>query len=132
MTRFFISIEEAINLTRFAIQNGGSSEIFVPKMKSILIKDVFCYLRPEYIPDETPVKQGEKMHEEMLSEPELLNTHDLGSFLAVNCNGNNTYLDHFPKVKMKSYRSDTSEKFTKDEFLDKVNTSMITEINKLF
>ena len=40
MTRFWITIEEAIELTRFAATNGVTNEIFVPKMQSLEMQEV--------------------------------------------------------------------------------------------
>ncbi len=132
MTRFWLTIEEAVDLTRAAIERTMGSEIFVPKLKMLPVGKVFSYLCPKHNLKITGKRPGEKTHEMMVSDHELSSTHDVGSHYVINTNGTNNWFQKFPKIKLSKYTSDVVEEFSKEEFLEKLNSSIINDINKIF
>lgn len=132
MTRFWLTIEEGVNLVKTAIEKGSGSDIFIPKLKMLSIGKVFEYLCPNRKFETLGFRTGEKKHEMMVSEHELNNTFDVKTHFVINANGNNPWLNKYPKIKLRQYTSDVVEEFTKEEFLEKVNGSIINEINKIF
>ncbi|WP_417457298.1 UDP-N-acetylglucosamine 4,6-dehydratase (inverting) [Kordiimonas sp.] len=78
MTRFWITLEEAVNFTMscFPIMRGG--EIFVPKIPSMRIPDLIEALAPGMAIKHVGIRPGEKLHEIMITEHNARNTIDLG------------------------------------------------------
>ncbi|MCW3807462.1 UDP-N-acetylglucosamine 4,6-dehydratase (inverting) [Plebeiibacterium marinum] len=83
MTRFNISLEEGVRLVFFSIENALGGEIFVPKIPSYRITDVAKAIAPECKLKEVGIRPGEKLHEEMITETDSLNTIELGKYYAI-------------------------------------------------
>jgi len=83
MTRFNILLEEGVNLVFFALGNALGGEIFVPKIPSYRILDVARAIAPECKIEIIGIRPGEKLHEEMISETDAMNTIDLGKYYAI-------------------------------------------------
>jgi FlaA1/EpsC-like NDP-sugar epimerase len=83
MTRFNITLEEGVNLVLFAFQNMWGGEIFVPKIPSYRITDVAEAIAPGCRTEITGIRPGEKLHEEMITETDALNTIDLNSYFVI-------------------------------------------------
>ena len=83
MTRFNISLEEGVRLVFFAIENALGGEIFVPKIPSYKILDVAKAIAPNCTFKEVGIRPGEKLHEEMITETDSLNTIELGKYYAI-------------------------------------------------
>jgi UDP-N-acetylglucosamine 4,6-dehydratase/5-epimerase len=125
MTRFWLTIEDAISLVRTALHSERSGTVFVPKLKSLRIDQLFEVLRPDLDVDIIGPRQGEKIHEKMITEEDLKRTvFDIDS----GCYIIDAFLDDASQknlVKIKSYTSDVVEKFTAKEFYSKIESSMI-------
>ncbi|MBP1644447.1 MAG: pseB [Bacteroidetes bacterium] len=83
MTRFNISLEEGVALVMFAIDNHLGGEIFIPKIPSYNIVDVAKAIAPNIQLKEVGIRPGEKLHEEMITVTDALNTIDLGKYYAI-------------------------------------------------
>jgi UDP-N-acetylglucosamine 4,6-dehydratase (inverting) len=83
MTRFNISLQEGVDLVMFAIGNHLGGEIFIPKIPSYKILDVATAVAPDCKIEVVGVRPGEKLHEEMLTETDSINTIDLGDKYAI-------------------------------------------------
>lgn len=83
MTRFNISLQAGVDLVMFAIGNHLGGEIFIPKIPSYKIMDVATAIAPSCETTVVGVRPGEKLHEEMITETDSLNTIDLGDFYAI-------------------------------------------------
>lgn len=83
MTRFNISLEEGVRLVFFAIENALGGEIFVPKIPSYKIEDVAKAIGPECELKDVGIRPGEKLHEEMITETDSLNTIEFGNYYAI-------------------------------------------------
>ena len=83
MTRFWIKVDNVMNviLNGLEIMEGG--EIFVPKMKSLKVIDVLSTLAPECRLENVGVRPGEKMHEILITEYEAKRAKDVGEMYAV-------------------------------------------------
>jgi UDP-N-acetylglucosamine 4,6-dehydratase/5-epimerase len=70
MTRFWISLEQAVTFVvdSFAMMQGG--ELYVPRIPSMRIMDLAEAIAPTAATHETGVRPGEKVHEEMISAEE--------------------------------------------------------------
>ena len=90
MTRFIMSLEEAVDLVLFAFEHGESGDILVQKAPACTIKtqaEAVCEL---FGGDKENIKvigirHGEKMYETLLTNEECSNAIDLGNFYRVPC-----------------------------------------------
>jgi UDP-glucose 4-epimerase len=87
MTRFLMSIEEAVDLVLYAFQNGNQGDRFVKKSPSAKIGDLARAMK-EIFEVENEIKiigtrHGEKMHETLLTKEEHLVSEDLGDFYRI-------------------------------------------------
>ena len=83
MTRFNISLIDGVKMVMHALENAWGGEIFIPKISSYRILDVAKAIGPEC---ETPIvgiRPGEKIHEEMITSSDSLNTYDLGKYYSI-------------------------------------------------
>lgn len=83
MTRFNISLEDGVNLVYFALKNHLGGEIFVPKIPSYRILDVAKAVAPNTKIEYVGIRPGEKLHEEMITQTDSINTIDLGNYYAI-------------------------------------------------
>lgn len=83
MTRFNISLQAGVDLVMFAIENHLGGEIFIPKIPSYKIMDIAMAVAPSAKIEITGIRPGEKLHEEMITETDALNTIDLGNYYAI-------------------------------------------------
>ena len=83
MTRFNISLDEGVQMVMWALENALGGEIFVPKIPSYRILDVAEAVGPECEVCVVGIRPGEKLHEEMITAGDSLNTVDLGPFYAI-------------------------------------------------
>jgi len=95
MTRFNISLQAGVDLVMFAIGHHLGGEIFIPKIPSYHIVDVAKAIAPNLPQVEVGIRPGEKLHEEMITVTDALNTIDLGQYYAI-----------LPSVSFKHQRED--------------------------
>ena len=90
MTRFIMSLDEAVDLVLFAFEHGESGDILVQKAPACTIKtqaEAVCEL---FGGDKENIKvigirHGEKMYETLLTNEECANAIDMGNFYRVPC-----------------------------------------------
>lgn len=83
MTRFNISLQDGVNMVMYALENHLGGEIFVPKIPSYKIMDIAQAIAPECETEVVGIRPGEKLHEEMITDTDSLNTIDLGKYYAI-------------------------------------------------
>lgn len=76
MTRFFITLEDGVKFVLSALSEMKGGEIFIPKLKSVNIEDLIKSIRPEIRIIVSGVRPGEKIHEELISSSESINTYE--------------------------------------------------------
>lgn len=77
MTRFWITMDQAIQLIIFALDNMEGGEIFIPKIPSMKLTDLFESITPGIKREIIGIRPGEKIHEELLTEHESRHTYEL-------------------------------------------------------
>ena len=87
MTRFIMSLDEAVDLDLFAFENGVSGDILVQKAPACTIETlaqaVTGLFAPEHEIKVIGIRHGEKMYETLLTNEECANAIDLGDFYRV-------------------------------------------------
>jgi len=83
MTRFNISLDECLTMVLDTIFNSIGGEIFIPKIPSFNILDVAKAIGPNCKHEIIGLRPGEKIHEEMITIHDSLQTVDLGEKFAI-------------------------------------------------
>ena len=87
MTRFIMSLEEAVDLVLFAFENGTSGDILVQKAPActirVLAQAVTELFHPGHEIKVIGIRHGEKMYETLLTNEECAHAIDLGNFYRV-------------------------------------------------
>lgn len=99
MTRFNISLEEGVDMVLWALENAHGGEIFVPKIPSYRITDVAEAIGPECEIKIIGIRPGEKIHEEMITTSDSLNTVDLGPYYAILPSTGDEYVEDYMKKR---------------------------------
>ena len=120
MTRFIMSLEEAVDLVLFAFENGETGDILVQKAPACTIKvqaEAVCDL---FNGDKSAIRQigirhGEKMYETLLTNEECERAIDLGKFYRVPCDSRNLNYDKYftegntERAKLTEFNSNNTE-----------------------
>ena len=101
MTRFIMSLDEAVDLVLFAFENGVSGDILVQKAPACSIELLAQAVTGLFGPG-TPIKvigirHGEKMYETLLTNEECANAVDMGDFYRVPCDNRGLNYDKYFK-----------------------------------
>ncbi|MDH4157953.1 MAG: UDP-N-acetylglucosamine 4,6-dehydratase (inverting) [candidate division Zixibacteria bacterium] len=83
MTRFSITLNEGVNLVLYALTHMWGGELFVPKIPSYRIVDVARAVAPECRHEIVGIRPGEKLHEEMITETDALNTLEFDDYYVI-------------------------------------------------
>lgn len=101
MTRFIMSLEEAVDLVLFAFENGTSGDILVQKAPActieVLAKAVTELFAPGHEIKVIGIRHGEKMYETLLTNEECANAIDMGEFYRVPCDKRDLNYDKYFK-----------------------------------
>jgi UDP-N-acetylglucosamine 4,6-dehydratase len=76
MTRFWITLEQAVEFVLRSLERMRGGEIFVPKIPSMNIVDLARAIAPECRLDVIGIRPGEKLHETMVPEDDARNTFE--------------------------------------------------------
>jgi UDP-N-acetylglucosamine 4,6-dehydratase len=87
MTRFLMSIEDAVDLVVYAYQHGKQGDIFVQKAPAATIGDLALAIRGLFRADNEikviGTRHGEKLYETLLTREELVRAEDLGGYYRI-------------------------------------------------
>ena len=133
MTRFIMSLEEAVDLVLFAFENGQAGDILVQKAPACTIQtqaEAVCRL---FSGDEDNIKiigirHGEKMYETLLTNEECANAVDLGDFYRVPCDKRSlNYEKYFSKGdternRLNEFNSNNTDLLTVEQTMEKISS----------
>ncbi len=128
MTRFNITLNEAIEMVFLSLENALGGEILVPKIPSYLITDLAEAIGPNCQKKIIGIRSGEKIHEEMITSADSFNTFDIGKYYAILQPSNQFNIEKFydfhkfikPVEKGFSYNSNSNKPFLKVDELRKL------------
>ena len=122
MTRFVMSLEEAVDLVLFAFENGESGDILVQKAPActieVLAKAVTELFAPETEIKVIGIRHGEKVYETLLTNEECANAIDMGDFYRVPADKRGLNYDKY-------FKDGNTERTQLSEF-DSNNTTLMT------
>ena len=101
MTRFIMSLDEAVDLVLFAFEKGVSGDILVQKAPActieVLAKAITELFEPGHEIRVIGIRHGEKMYETLLTNEECANAVDMGKFYRVPCDKRDLNYDKYFK-----------------------------------
>jgi len=130
MTRFIMSLEEAVDLVLFAYEHGVSGDILVQKAPActieVLAKAVAAIFNPDTEIRVIGVRHGEKMYETLLTNEECANAIDLGNFYRVPCDNRDLNYDKYFRIgdvtrnPLTEFNSNNTELLSVEQVKDKL------------
>lgn len=128
MTRFVMSLEEAVDLVIFAFENGNSGDILVQKAPActieVLAQAVVELFDPGHEIKVIGIRHGEKLYETLLTDEECSNAIDLGDFYRVPCDKRDLNYDKYfnegNKNPLTEFNSNNTELLTVEQVKDKL------------
>lgn len=99
MTRFIMTLDEAVDLVLFAFEHGTSGDILVQKAPACTIETLAKAVTELFAPSHEictiGIRHGEKMYETLLTNEECANSVDMGDFYRVPCDKRGLNYDKF-------------------------------------
>jgi len=88
MTRFMMSLDQAVELVLFAFENGKSGDIFVQKAPAVTIELLVNTIkniigRPKHEVKTIGTRHGEKLYETLLTKEEMVKAIDMGEYFRI-------------------------------------------------
>jgi len=105
MTRFMMSLDQAVELVLFAFENGQNGDIFVQKAPAatidLLVRTLKNLLgRPEHKVEIIGTRHGEKLYEALLTREEMVSAEDMGNYYRIPADSRDlNYSKYFEKGK---------------------------------
>lgn len=118
MTRFVMTLEEAVELVVFAFENGNSGDILVQKAPACTIDKLALAVKELFKVDNDikviGIRHGEKMYETLLTDEECVHAIDMGNYYRVPCDKRDLNYDKFysegmEKTKLSQFNSNNTK-----------------------
>ena len=130
MTRYIMSLEEAVELVEFAFKNAKSGDIMVQKAPACTIGDLAQALKEFFCADNEirtiGLRHGEKFYETLLTREEFAHAQDMGGFYRVPADSRDLnygkYLEHGEKklASADEYNSENTRRLNIAEIKEKL------------
>ena len=126
MTRFNISLKSSVDMVLWTLDNSLGGEIVVPKLKAYKLSDLAKAVDKNLKIKIIGIRQGEKIHEELISRADNLNAYDIGKYYLILNNEEKIlkyYKEKYNAKKTPSnffYTSETPNNFLSIDELKKV------------
>lgn len=127
MTRFMMSLDNAIDLVLFAFKHAKGGEVFVQKAPSSTIEDLAYVVRDIFNATNEiaciGTRHGEKLYESLLTQEEISSAVDLGDYYMIpldsrDLNYDNYFISGQERIEEQSYTSHNTYRLTRKELKD--------------
>lgn len=132
MTRYIMSLEEAVELVAFAFENAESGDIMVQKAPACTIEVLAQAVKELFgVESETKIigiRHGEKMYETLLTNEECANAIDMGNFYRVPADKRDLNYDKYftdgneERTQLEEYNSNNTQLLNVEEVKEKLLT----------
>ncbi|MCQ2530187.1 MAG: polysaccharide biosynthesis protein [Lachnospiraceae bacterium] len=132
MTRFLMSLEEAVDLVLYAFENAKPGDLFIKKSPASTIGDLATAVCQLFNPDNEikyiGIRHGEKMYETLMTAEEYIKAEDMGDYFRVPVDARDLNYDkYFETGDMninldQSYTSDNTERLDVEGIKEKLLT----------
>ncbi len=122
MTRFNISLDEGVNFVVNSLNDMKGGETYVPKIPSYRILDLAKSIDSKAKIKFIGIRAGEKIHEEMITRSDSLNTIEFKEYFVILPPNNKNFKKLYPKLSKKefSYSSENNKRFMNNKELKKL------------
>ena len=127
MTRFMMTLDDAVNLVLYAFKNGNPGDIFVQKSPATTIGELAHTMKEIYNSKVTieniGIRHAEKVHETLLSKEERMVSEDLGDYFRIpsdnrDLNYNKYFFEGKESKKVSEYNSSNTRQLDKTELIE--------------
>ena len=128
MTRFMMTLDDAVNLVLYAFKNGNTGDIFVQKSPSTTIGELASTMKKIYNSKvkikNIGIRHSEKIHETLLSKEERIVAEELENYFRIPCDNRdlnyNKYFFEGTKLKNKydEYNSFNTHRLGESQLID--------------
>jgi len=99
MTRFMMTLDDAVNLVLYAFEHGQNGDLFVQKAPAATLETLFYALKDLYNFNESfniiGTRHGEKLFESLVTREEMAKAIDLGSYYRIPCDDRDLNYDKY-------------------------------------
>ena len=105
MTRFMMTLDDAVDLVMYAFEHGNNGDLFVQKAPAATLdvlaealKQVYAKVDPKYGEAEVKIigtRHGEKLYETLVTREEMLRSEDCGNYFRIPCDARDLNYDKF-------------------------------------
>ena len=132
MTRFMMTLDDAVELVLYAFKNGNSGDIFVQKSPATSIGELAEAMKKIYNSNckinNIGIRHGEKNHETLLSKEERLVSQDLGDYYRIPSDNRDLNYDKYFSEGMKTKNYDEFNSFNASRLTTKELISLLASI----
>ena len=129
MTRFMMSLDQAVELVLFSFKNGKSGDIFVQKSPASTVQNIAHSLakimgKPDHKINVIGTRHGEKLYETLLTKEEMVKAHDLGNYYCIPADNRDLNYDKYFEegaeviTQAREYHSQNTSQLNQDELCD--------------
>ena len=105
MTRYMMTLDDAVDLVVYAFTHGENGDLFVQKAPACTLdvlaealKQIYAKINPKYAQTEVKVigtRHGEKLYETLVTREEMLRSIDMGDYYRIPCDSRDLNYDKF-------------------------------------
>lgn len=134
MTRFMMTLDDAVDLVVYAFEHGHNGDLFVQKAPAATLstlaqalKEVYARIDPKYGKTEVKVigtRHGEKLYETLVTREEMAKAVDMGRYYRIPCDSRDLNYDKYfiegneAVSKIEDYHSHNTHRLNVDEMKD--------------
>ena len=132
MTRFMMTLEDAVDLVLYAFENGNSGDIFVQKSPASTIGELADAMKKIYNSNVKinviGTRHAEKLYETLLAREEMMHAQDLGNYYRVPADNRdlnyNKYFSEgsFSSTEIEDYHSHNTRRLNENELISLLNS----------
>lgn len=131
MTRFMMTLDEAVDLVLYAFEHGRNGDLFVQKAPAATLttlvealKETYAQIDPKYADAEVKIigtRHGEKLYETLVTREEMSKAIDMGNYYRIPCDTRDLNYDKYFIVgneevsKIDDYHSHNTHRLSKEE-----------------
>lgn len=105
MTRFMMTLDDAVDLVVYAFEHGSNGDLFVQKTPAVTLRTMadallklYARIDPKY--EKTPIRiigprHGEKTHETLVTREEMLRSENMGNYYRIHCDTRDLNYDKY-------------------------------------
>ena len=140
MTRYMMTLQDAVDLVLYAFENGNNGDLFVQKAPAVTL-DVLAQALKQLYSSDTEVKvigtrHGEKLYETLVTREEMAKSIDMGDYFRVPADGRDLNYDKFfvegqeDVSKVEDYHSHNAKRLDLNEMMELLHRvkGMLSEV----